>query len=136
MTNAYRVAELIVFAFAASVLVHTLTVIDMGGAEAITTSPVAYQMAQDLVYYRATITGALIIFYTYLRFTQRPVGNVLAIVAVISWIAFIEDYIALDNIFFLAESLTGKAVQGLRPIYLMTIVFMAVDAYRRENRYG
>ena len=136
MTIAYNIAEIIVFAFAGAVLLHTFSVIEMGGAEAIMTSPVAYQMAQDLVYYRAAITGGLLSLYIYLRFSKRPVAKVLAIISLISWIAFIEDYIALDNIFFLAESLSGKATQILRPLYLVAIVYMASDAFGREYRHG
>lgn len=136
MTNAYNIAEGIALAFAAAVLVHTFSVVEMGGAEAITTSPVAYQMAQDLVHYRAALTGGLITLYIYYRITKRPVAKVLAIVSLISWVAFIEDYVALDNIFFLAESMSGKATQILRPLYLVAIVYMAVEAFEREYRRG
>ena len=50
MRNAYNIAELIVGVFCACVFLHTFTVVEMGGAEAITSSADAYQMAQDLVY--------------------------------------------------------------------------------------
>jgi hypothetical protein len=66
----------------------------------------------------------------------RPVAKVLAIVAVISWIAFIEDYLALDNIFYVADSITGLTIQTLRPLYLVSIVYMSVEAFRRESRHG
>lgn len=136
MRNAYNIAELIVGVFCACVFLHTFTVVEMGGAEAITSSADAYQMAQDLVYYRAAFTGSLLGLYIFFRFTKRPVAKVLTIVALISWVAFIEDYLALDNIFYLAESLTGKATQILRPVYLVAIVYMAVEAYRRESNHG
>ncbi len=136
MINAYNTSEIILYAFAGAVLLHTLLVLQMGGAEVVTVSPVAYQMAQDLVHYRAAITGGLIVFYTYLRLSKRPVAKVLAIVSIISWITFVEDYLALDNIFFVSESTTGLIVQTLRPLYLMAIVYMAVEAYRREGSHG
>lgn len=136
MTNAYNIAELIVGAFCACVFLHTFTVVEMGGAEAITSSADAYQMAQDLVYYRAAFTGSLLGLYIFYRFTKRPVAKILTIVALISWVAFIEDYLALDNIFYLAESLTGKATQILRPVYLVAIVYMTCEAYRREYHHG
>jgi hypothetical protein len=136
MVNAYNVCEVILYFFATAVLVHTLSVLQMGGAEVVTASPDAYQMAQDLVHYRAPITGGLIVLYLYLRISLRPVATVLAIVSVISWIAFIEDYLALDNIFFVSDSITGLTVQTLRPLYLVSIVYMSVEAFRRESRHG
>ena len=136
MLNAYNVCEGFLYFFAAAVMAHTLLVLQMGGAAAVTASTDAFQMAQDLVHYRAAITGGLIALYLYLRISKRPVAKVLAIVAVISWIAFIEDYLALDNIFFVSDSITGLGVQTLRPIYLVSIVYLAVEAFRRENRHG
>ena len=136
MLNAYNVCEGFLYFFAAAVMAHTLLVLQMGGAAAVTASTDAFQMAQDLVHYRAAITGGLIALYLYLRISKRPVAKVLAIVAVISWIAFIEDYLALDNIFFVSDSITGLTVQTLRPIYLVSIVYLAVEAFRRENRHG
>ena len=136
MLNAYNVCEFILYFFAAAVLVHTLSVLQMGGAEVVSASPDAYQMAQDLVHYRAAFTGGLIVLYLYLRISLRPVAKVLAIVAVISWIAFIEDYLALDNIFYVADSITGLTIQTLRPLYLVSIVYMSVEAFRRESRHG
>ena len=136
MINAYNTSEVILYAFAGAVLIHTLSVLQMGGAEAVTASPAAYQMAQDLVHYRAAITGGLIVLYTYLRLSKRPVAKVLAIVAMISWIAFVEDYLALDNIFFVSKSTTGLLVQTLRPLYLVAIVYMVVEAYRREGSHA
>lgn len=136
MINAYNIAEFFIGVFCACVFLHTFTVVEMGGAGAITSSSDAYQMAQDLVYYRAVFTGGLLSLYIFCRRTKRPVAKILTIVALISWVAFIEDYLALDNIFYLAESLTGKATQILRPIYLVAIVYMACEAYRREYRHG
>jgi hypothetical protein len=136
MFNAYNVCEGFLYLFAAAVMAHTLLVLQMGGAAAVTASTDAFQMAQDLVHYRAAITGGLIALYLYLRISKRPVAKVLAIVSVISWIAFIEDYLALDNIFFVSDSITGLTVQTLRPIYLVSIVYLAVEAFRRENRHG
>ncbi len=136
MRNAYNIAELIVGVFCACVFLHTFTVVEMGGAKAITSSADAYQMAQDLVYYRAAFTGSLLSLYIFYRFKKRPVAKILIIVVLISWVAFVEDYLALDNIFFVSESLTGKATQILRPVYLVAIVYMAVEAYRRESHHG
>ena len=136
MFNAYNVCEGFLYLFAAAVMAHTLLVLQMGGAAAVTASTDAFQMAQDLVHYRAAITGGLIALYLYLRISKRPVAKVLAIVSAISWIAFIEDYLALDNIFFVSDSITGLTVQTLRPIYLVSIVYLAVEAFRRESRHG
>ena len=136
MLNAYNVCEGFLYLFAAAVMAHTLLVLQMGGAAAVTASTDAFQMAQDLMHYRAAITGGLIALYLYLRISKRPVAKVLAIVAAISWIAFIEDYLALDNIFYVADSITGLTIQTLRPLYLVSIVYMSVEAFRRESRHG
>jgi len=47
---------------------------------------------------------------------------VLKVIALISWVAFIEDLIAMDDVFFTPELITGQITQILRPVYLMAIL--------------
>lgn len=53
-------------------------------------------------------------------------------IALISWVAFLEDFMLLENAFFMPELFSGKVLQFLRPIYLITIVYMTIEAQRRE----
>jgi hypothetical protein len=57
---------------------------------------------------------------------------VLGAIALISWVAFLEDFMVLENAFYMPELLSGKVLQFLRPIYLITIVYMVIEARRRE----
>jgi hypothetical protein len=51
-------------------------------------------------------------------------------------VAFIEDLIAMDNVFFTPKLITGQITQTLRPIYLIAILYMAFRASDREVGYA
>ena len=42
----------------------------------------------------------------------------------------LEDSLALDNVLFVPELITGKATQFTRPFFLVAITYMAVESRR------
>jgi hypothetical protein len=132
--DVYMLCELIVFLFASSVIFHTVTVAQLGGA--LLTSNDAVKLTQELILYRGALTGFLLLLYVSCRVLKNNTTLVLKVIALISWVAFIEDVIAMDDVFFTPQLITGRITQILRPVYLMAILFMVFHASDREVRYA
>ena len=130
----YMVCELIVFLFALSVIFHTVTVAQLGGS--LLASSDAVVVTEELIVYRAALTGFLLFVYVSFRVFKKNTTLILKVIALISWVAFVEDLIAMDNVFFTPKLITGQITQTLRPIYLIAILYMAFRASDREVGYA
>lgn len=130
----YLVCELIVFFFALSVVFHTITVAQLGGSLLVSSDAVV--VTEELIVYRAALTGFLLFVYVSFRVFKKNTTLILKVIALISWVAFVEDLIAMDNVFFTPKLITGQIIQTLRPIYLIAILYMAFRASDREVGYA
>ena len=130
----YLVCELIVFFFALSVVFHTITVAQLGGSLLVSSDAVV--VTEELIVYRAALTGFLLFVYVSFRVFKKNTTLILKVIALISWVAFIEDLIAMDNVFFTPKLITGQITQTVRPIFLMAILYMAFRASDREVGYA
>ena len=132
--NTYILCEGIIVAFAAVVMAHTV-IISNAGVDVLQTSDAKF-LGQDLVAFRAGLTAFLFILYFTFRFLRKKTTLILQVTAMISWVVFLEDAIALDNVFYVPELFTGKLLQLLRPIYLLTIIYMMIESRNREMHDG
>ena len=130
----YMVCELIVFFFALSVVFHTITVAQLGGSLLVSSDAVV--VTEELIVYRAALTGFLLFVYVSFRVFKKNTTLILKVIALISWVAFVEDLIAMDNVFSTPKLITGQITQTLRPIYLIAILYMAFRASDREVGYA
>lgn len=130
----YMVCELIVFFFALSVVFHTITVAQLGGSLLVSSDAVV--VTEELIVFRAALTGFLLFVYVSFRVFKKNTTLILKVIALISWVAFVEDLIAMDNVFFTPKLITGQITQTLRPIYLIAILYMAFRASDREVGYA
>ncbi|MDA9877678.1 hypothetical protein N9C91_00490 [Luminiphilus sp.] len=130
----YLVCELIVFFFALSVVFHTIMVAQLGGSLLVSSDAVV--VTEELIVYRAALTGFLLFVYVSFRVFKKNTTLILKVIALISWVAFVEDLIAMDNVFFTPKLITGQITQTLRPIYLIAILYMAFRASDREVGYA
>ena len=130
----YLVCELIVFFFALSVVFNTITVAQLGGSLLVSSDAVV--VTEELIVYRAALTGFLLFVYVSFRVFKKNTTLILKVIALISWVAFVEDLIAMDNVFFTPKLITGQITQTLRPIYLIAILYMAFRASDREVGYA
>lgn len=126
----YLVCELIVFFFALSVVFHTVTVAQLGGSLLVSSDAVV--VTEELIVFRAALTGFLLFVYVSFRVFKKNTTLILKVIALISWVAFVEDLTAMDNVFFTPKLITGQITQTLRPIYLIAILYMAFRASDRE----
>jgi hypothetical protein len=127
----YLLCEALIIAFAALVIIHTISISKALEADVLLTSDAQF-LAQDLIAYRAVLTALLFILYFTFRFLRKKTTLILQVTAMISWVVFLEDAIALDNVFYVPELFTGKLLQILRPIYLLVIIYMMIESRNRE----
>jgi hypothetical protein len=125
------VSELLIGFFAVMVVLHTILVALFGDLQPAVTD--AGYLIREMISFRAGFTGLLLSVYLWFRLTNKKTALLLKSIALISWVSFLEDFMLLENIFYMPELLSGKLVQFLRPIYLITIVYMVIEADRREK---
>ena len=125
------VSDVLVGLFASMVILHTILVAFYGGPQPAVTD--AGYLIREMISFRAGFTGLLLSVYFWFRLTNKKTALLLKSIALVSWVSFLEDFMLLENIFYMPELLSGKVVQFLRPIYLITIVYMVIEAHRREK---
>ena len=125
------VSDVLVGLFASMVILHTILVALYGVAQPAVTD--AGYLIREMISFRAGFTGLLLSVYFWFRLTNKKTALLLKSIALVSWVSFLEDFMLLENIFYMPELLSGKLVQFLRPIYLITIVYMVIEAHRREK---
>ncbi|MDA7591971.1 hypothetical protein OAX30_01780 [Pseudomonadales bacterium] len=125
------VSELLIGFFAVMVVLHTILVALFGDLQPAVTD--AGYLIREMISFRAGFTSLLLSVYFWFRLTNKKTALLLKSIALVSWVSFLEDFMLLENIFYMPELLSGKLVQFLRPIYLITIVYMVIEADRREK---
>ena len=124
----YRFCEAFIFIFFALALTHTVLLNQLGGP--VLKTPDAIFLSQTLMDYRSIIMLGLGSLYVFLKITGRDVSPMLVIGATLAWVTFLEDSLALDNVLFVPELITGKATQFTRPFFLVAITYMAIESRR------
>ena len=128
--DSFFVCELLIGLFAVMVVIHTVLLAMLGDSQP-PLSDSSY-LVLEMASFRAVFTSILLFVYLCFRLTGQKTWVVLEAIALISWAAFLEDFMVLENAFYVPELLSGKVLQFLRPIYLITIVYMVIEARRRE----
>ena len=128
--DSFFVCELVIGLFAVMVIFHSV-LLSMYGSPQPLFSDSSY-LVQEMASFRAVFTSILLFVYLGFRLTGQKTEVVLGAIALISWVAFLEDVILLENAFYMPELLSGRVLQFLRPIYLITIIYMVIEARRRE----
>ena len=128
--DSFFVCELVIGLFAVMVIFHSV-LLSMYDSPQPLFSDSSY-LVQEMASFRAVFTSIFLFVYLGFRLTGKKTGVVLGAIALISWVAFLEDVILLENAFYMPELLSGRVLQFLRPIYLITIIYMVIEVRRRE----
>ena len=128
--DSFFVCELVIGLFVVMVIFHSV-LLSMYGSPQPLFSDSSY-LVQEMASFRAVFTSIFLFVYLGFRLTGQKTGVVLGAIALISWVAFLEDVILLENAFYMPELLSGRVLQFLRPIYLITIIYMVIEVRRRE----
>ncbi|MEK9587996.1 MAG: hypothetical protein VW349_06120 [Gammaproteobacteria bacterium] len=126
----YKLCEAIVFIFLGYYAAFAMQMNAIGGIPS--DSQDAVYLARSLVDYRTGFIVCLASLYVFLRVTKRQVHTLVTISALLAWVMFLEDILALDNAFFVPELALAKIVQFTRPLFILALTYMAVDAHRSK----
>ena len=126
----YKLCEAIVFIFLGYYAAFAMQMNAIGGIPS--DSQDAVYLARSLVDYRAGFIVCLASLYVFLRVTKRQVHTMVTISALLAWVMFLEDILALDNAFFVPELALAKIIQFTRPLFILALTYMAVDAQRSK----
>ena len=129
----YRFCEAAVFIFISLATYHAILLHQLGGP--VMTTPDALALGRTLMDYRVLLIVGLALPYLYLRATGKDYSTLLTVGCTLAWFTFLEDTLALDNVLFVPELITGKLTQFSRPIFLIALAYMTVDARRRRFLY-
>ena len=126
----YKLCEAIVFIFLGYYAAFAMQMNAIGGIPS--DSQDAVYLARSLVDYRAGFIICLASLYVFLRVTKRQVHTMVTISALLAWVMFLEDILALDNAFFVPELTLAKIIQFTRPFFILALTYMAVEAQRSK----
>ena len=126
----YKLCEAIVFIFLGYYAAFAMQMNAIGGIPS--DSQDAIYLARSLVGYRAGFIVCLASLYVFLRVTKRQVHTMVTISALLAWVMFLEDILAVDHAFFVPELALAKIVQFTRPLFILALTYMAVDAQRSK----
>ena len=126
----YKLSEVIVFIFLGYYAAFAMQMHATGGIPS--DSQDSVYLARSLVDYRAGFIVCLASLYVFLRMTKGQVHTLVTISALLAWVMFLEDILALDNAFFVPELALAKIIQFTRPVFILALTYMAVEAQRNK----
>ena len=82
-------------------------------------------LLQDLTSLRAWIVVIGLILFAWNAATGRPNALTVTSLTALAWVMFLEDYIVLDGVLFIANHPLAQAVLMTRPIFLVALTYVA-----------
>ena len=119
----YKLSVSICFLFA-SLVIALFTLIITGDSFEPSTDQGA-RLVQDLTAVRIWIVVAGLALYSCKSATNQPNAAVVAVLTAIAWIMFLEDYMVLDSVLFVAGHPLAQAVVFIRPVFLVALTYVA-----------
>lgn len=111
----YKLSVSICFLFASLVIALFTLIINDGSFEPATDSGAT--LVQDLTAVRIWIVFVGLSLYSWKSATNQPNAVVVAVLTAIAWIMFLEDYMVLDSVLFVASHPLAQAVVFMRPAF-------------------
>ena len=119
----YKLSVSICFLFASLVIALFTLIISDGSFEPATDSGAT--LVQDLTAVRIWIVFIGLALYSWKSATNQPNAVVVAVLTAIAWIMFLEDYMVLDRVLFVASHPLAQAVVFMRPVFLVALTYVA-----------
>lgn len=126
----YRVAQIICFSYAA-VLIGLYTLVAATG-QLDPSFNSAETLLQDLMAIRIWIVIGGLAFYSWLLVSKASTAMTLVVLSVLAWVMFIEDYMVLDSVLFLAEHPLAQAAVIMRPLFLVGLTYICFKHFESE----
>ena len=82
-------------------------------------------LLRDLTSLRAWIVVIGLILFAWNAATRRPNALTVTSLTALAWVMFLEDYIVLDGVLFIANHPLAQAVVMTRSIFLVALTYVA-----------
>ena len=128
----YRLSVSICFLFAS--LVIALFTLIMSDTSFQTITDQGTTLVQDLTAVRIWIVVAGLALYSWKSATNQPSALVVTVLTAVAWIMFLEDYMVLDSVLFVASHPLAQAVVFTRPIFLAALTYVAFKEWEVDLR--
>ena len=128
----YKLSVSICFLFASLVIALFTLIISDGSFEPATDSGAT--LVQDLTAVRIWIVFVGLALYSWKNATNQPNAVVVAVLTAIAWIMFLEDYMVLDSVLFVASHPLAQAVVFMRPVFLVALTYVAFKQWEIDLR--
>ena len=119
----YKLSVALCFLF--SVLIIALFALIITDESFVPNSYKAEVLLQDLTSLRAWIVVIGLILFAWNAATRRPNALTVTSLTALAWVMFLEDYIVLDGVLFIANHPLAQAVIMTRPIFLVALTYVA-----------
>lgn len=128
----YKLSVSTCFLFASLVIALFTLIISDGSFEPATDSGAT--LVQDLTAVRIWIVFIGLALYSWKSATNQPNAVVVAVLTAIAWIMFLEDYMVLDRVLFVASHPLAQAVVFMRPVFLVALTYVAFKQWEIDLR--
>ncbi len=128
----YRLSVSICFLFAS--LVIALFTLIMSDTSFQTITDQGTTLVQDLTAVRIWIVVAGLALYSWKSATNQPSALVVTVLTAVAWIMFLEDYMVLDSVLFVASHPLAQAVVFTRPVFLVALTYVAFKEWEVDLR--
>ena len=91
-------------------------------------------LVQDLIAFRIWIVVIGLAFFAWKSATNQPTAVLLAVLARIAWIMFIEDYMVFDSLLVDASHPLAQVAVFGRPIFLVALTYLAIKQWEIDLR--
>ncbi len=72
--------------------------------------------------------------YSWKSATNQPSAVVVVVLTASAWVMFLEDYMVLDSVLFVASHPLAQAVVFTRPIFLVALTYLALKQWEIDLR--
>jgi hypothetical protein len=128
----YIVAQIVCFLYAALLIgLYTLVVATTQLDPSLNS---AETLLQDLTAIRIWIVIGGLAVYSWLLASKATTAMTLAVLATLAWVMFIEDYMVLDSVLFVAEHPLAQAAIIMRPLFLVGLTYICFKHFESAAR--
>ena len=126
----YLLAQIVCFSYAAVLISLYALVAATGQLDPSLNS--AETLLQDLMAIRIWIVIGGLAVYSWLLASKAPTAMTLAVLSALAWVMFIEDYMVLDSVLFVAEHPLAQAAVIMRPLFLVGLTYICFKHFESE----
>ena len=126
----YIVAQIVCFSYTAVLIGLYKLVAATGQLDPSFNS--AETLLQDLTAIRIWMVIGGLAVYSWLLASKAPTAMTLAVLSALAWVMFIEHYMVLDSVLFVAEHPLAQAAIIMRPLFLVGLTYICFKHFESE----